>query len=512
MRSERNGLRGSLTANPRKLSRRSAPATEAERLANKQDKALEQTPSVSATVRTGEAQAKIAAKAAATTAETAAETTATAATKTAETRTEAAAETTAKAAATTAKAVADETGEAVRKKASRKRRLPKFVSGNLSYAPIGDDRPSDEVALDFLFNAEGEGVKESGSDTFDTIIEETRKSGGFFSLSTFIFSIESFFEKIPTPLLFLAVSFVMIVATVNATTQWNRYEQRLAAIDKIATNAENNMLSYQLDEAINTLQELEKTEKGDLPPRARAILDQSLWLRSYAHAKKQQYAKAIADLSSVTKVFISYDDVTEKLEEYKKLLASHPEFADASNLAKSQATNGLGKNGKTLAGKPAKSKANRAAEPDRTASSSQQNWTASRGLIEGRSDRSKLAAKPQSEQATSASQQRRTNADGMGEKEGSSNEKRTSRLEAKRSQVTAGDVDKPHTSPLKADAKSPYRKKARGDAALLDSDMKRYSGLLVEYFSKAEASRASGGQLAEPPSYEEWTAGGKREF
>jgi len=318
------------------------------------------------------------------------------------------------------------------------------------------DVDSNENALDYLYPAEQKQDRTRVLKPFEKIIAETRNMGSFFSLSKSLVFIEGLFERVPTPALFLILSLIIICVTVNATTQWNRHEQRLIAIDKIAANAEHKMLIYQLDDAINTLQELERTEKGDLPPRARAILNQSLWLRSYAHAKQKLYAKAIADLSQVTSVFISYDDVTDKMAEYKQLLARHPEFADGVPTANE------------------KSKKNRT-------------------KIAARTNNTEIAAKPD-EQPLPAQ-----------EKNNTPREKKLK--EAKNTQPVSSE---PTHSEKRLSKKS--GRKTHDDAANLDNDMKRYSGLLVDYFSKAEMSRATGEKVSEPPSYEEWSNGGKPSF
>lgn len=374
---------------------------------------------------------------------------------------------------------------------SRKQRLPRFTRGADAFWFAGE-KSNDQAALDFLYPTDELSAKKQQTEPFDQIIDESRKPS-LFSLSAALFNIESLFERIPLPLVFLGVSLVIILATANATTQWNRHEQRLAAIDKIATNAENDMLTYRLDDAINTLQELEKTEHGDLPPRARAILNQSLWLRSYARAKKQQYAKAIADLSAVTSTFISYDDVKEKSAEYKKLLAAHPEFADLSQTKSNEPANpGVSEQHrskkKTIAssteqGTPKRSKTDSADEAVLTQASE-------RALRRVAAERAERVQVPHTSPADQSSEMSKPTVDKQKQPKTVSN--------------------KPDS--IKADSTSAKKKKSgKTDAALLDADMKRYSGLLVEYFSKAESSRGSG-QIAEPPSYEEWSEGGKRDF
>ncbi len=377
---------------------------------------------------------------------------------------------------------------------SRKQRLPRFTRGADAFWFAGE-KSNDQAALDFLYPTDELSAQKLQAEPFDQIIDESRKPS-LFSLSAALFNIESLVERIPLPLVFLGVSLVIILATANATTQWNRHEQRLAAIDKIATNAENDMLTYRLDDAINTLQELEKTENGDLPPRARAILNQSLWLRSYARAKKQQYAKAIADLSAVTSTFISYDDVKEKSAEYKKLLSAHPEFADLSQTKRDEpAIPGVSEQHrakrKTIAssteqsmpGTPKRSKTDSADEAVLTQASE-------RALRRVAAERAERVHGPHTSADDQSSEKPRPPVDKQKQSKSVSN--------------------KPDS--IKADSTSAKKKKSgKTDAALLDADMKRYSGLLVEYFSRAESSRGSG-QITEPPSYEEWSEGGKRDF
>lgn len=410
-----------------------------------------------------------------------------------------------------------------------------------------DNRSSDEIALDYLYPADDEASRKAVREPFDKIDEQTRKIGSIFSLSRLIFTVESLFERIPTPLLVLVIGSIIVCATVIATTEYNRYEQRMAAIDKIAANAETDMLTYQLDDAINTLQELEKTEKGDLPPRARAVLNQSLWLRSYAHAKKRDYPKAIGDLSLVTSTFISYDDVTEKLDQYKRLLAAHPEFGGEVDKIPSDAK--LGRMERSLNAPSVKADAEPVSKDQKLKNSSARSkvdTTDSRETAgnQGTSKRAEAAGNGEPTKhangtrnaagAGSAESTKRANArnsDATANQNATRSEdsarKRgradvgvtSSRLTTQKGRLSEGASTKSSTaSPARNDdaaqAVSADKKKKRGknDAALIDIDMKRYSGLLVEYFSKAETSRATGGQLAEPPSYEEWSASGKKDF
>jgi len=377
---------------------------------------------------------------------------------------------------------------------SRKQRLPRFTRGADAFWFAGE-KSNDQAALDFLYPTDELGAKKQQTEPFDQIIDESRKPS-LFSLSAALFNIESLFERIPLPLVFLGVSLVIILATANATTQWNRHEQRLAAIDKIATNAENDMLTYRLDDAINTLQELEKTENGDLPPRARAILNQSLWLRSYARAKKQQYARAIADLSAVTSTFISYDDVKEKSAEYKKLLSAHPEFADLSQTKTNEPDN------------PGVSDHHR--QKKKTVASSTEPSTSSTPTRSKTNSADEAVLTQASERAlrrVAAERAERVQVPHISPDEQSTEKSKPSLDKQKQSKMVSNKPDS-----MKADSASAKKKKSgKTDAALLDADMKRYSGLLVEYFSKAESSRSSG-QITEPPSYEEWSEGGKRDF
>ncbi len=347
------------------------------------------------------------------------------------------------------------------KRVRAKQRLPGFISPIFKKTNLSDDTTPEGAALDFLF-ADANPGGQVHLNPFERLISETRSMGGAFSISTVIYTVESFFDRIPLPLLFLALSFVIICVTANATTQWNRYEQRLRAMDRIAANCEEEMRSFQLDKVIAKLQDLEKTEKGDLPPRARAVLDQSLWLRSYSYAKQHEYAKAIADLSFVTSAFASFEDVTERLVEYKKLLARHPEFAGA----------------KVASAKTAVLKSQNA-----------RNITAPDSAIASRKQmdsRSKAGEAPR--QSTNAPIRKTTTT-----MQDTDNEKVPTTATPTAKNTGRKDTDK---RPVKS------------QAAHLDRDMKRYSNLLVEYFSKAE----SGDSVAEPPSYEEWTSSGKHDF
>lgn len=457
-------------------------------------------------------------------------------------------------------------------KTSRKQRVPKFLRG-ADAVWFGGDKSNDEAALDYLYPSAKTTNANPHSEHFEQIVDETSKPS-LFSLSAFLYNMESLFERIPLPLMFGILSLVIIIATANATTQWNRHEQRLAAIDKIATNAENDMLTYQLDDAINTLQELEKTEQGDLPPRARAILNQSLWLRSYAHAKKQQYAKALADLSMVTNTFISYDDVTEKSAEYKKLLAAHPEFADlskdkgASKVAstdssrtKSQAKlapHGAAQLGAIQMETAVVSSKKTKTDADDSAILAAASERAMRRVAQEKAERANSVPSLRADRESGSSQRERESITSRGEREPNSlreressssrgvretvsprGERESASSKAQRELVssqtsqeslarverttyamktpqdklrTAKSVSDRSGSEKEAGKSAVKRKSGKSDAALLDADMKRYSGLLVEYFSKAESGRAGGGQLTEPPSYEEWSEGGKRDF
>jgi hypothetical protein len=383
---------------------------------------------------------------------------------------------------------ADYTPEQKRK--NRKQRLPKFTRGAESHWFAGEES-SEQAALDFLYPNDQTNISPNQTEPFEQIVEETHKSS-LFSLSALLFNIETLLERIPLPLAFLALSIVIMLATANATTQWNHHEQRLAAIDKIATNAENDMLTYRLDDAINTLQELERTEKGDLPPRARAILNQSLWLRSYARAKNRQYSKALADLTAVSSTFISYDDVKEKSAEYKKLLSAHPEFADLSQTDEKLSN-------KASTKKRASANSNHES-PAITAATLKRSRTSSK-------DEAILTqATERALRQVSAERDERVRKRETTPSENSSENPEAS-VEKRKQAKTVSDKtnsNKLDSEPLKK------RKSGKNDAALLDADMKRYSGLLVEYFTKAETTRS--GQLAEPPSYEEWTEGGKRDF
>lgn len=335
------------------------------------------------------------------------------------------------------------------KKTRVKQRLPGFVSP-IFKRPISSDTSEEGAALDFLFTDSESG---HSSNPFDRLISETRNMGSSFSISVIQYHIDSFFERIPLPVLFLGVSIVIVCVTVTATTHWNRYEQRLKAIDKIAINAEEKMRAFRLDEVINTMQELEKTEKGDLPPRARAVLDQSLWLRSYSFAKQHEYAKAIADLSFVSANFISFEDVVEKLAEYKKLLASHPEFSGPIQAQKTNEKKDILVKTTTPAV---------VIDPAKKAKSRSQSSNSGLAMAKTVPDlKQQLATSP------------------------------------------AAVNEKPQTLEKTA-------RPAKSQSALLDRDMKRYSNLLVEYFSSAESGQSD--HVAEPPSYEEWTKGGKRDF
>ncbi|MDZ4835450.1 MAG: zinc ribbon domain-containing protein [Candidatus Melainabacteria bacterium] len=406
-------------------------------------------------------------------------------------------------------ATAIEKGQAnapVPKKTKVKQRLPGFISPVFKRQNLSDDTSESGAALDYLF-AESNQSDPASLNHFDRLIAETRSMGSAFSLSTGLYTIESFFERIPIPLLFLILSFVLICVTAHATTQWNRYEQRLRAIDKIAINAEEDMRSFQLDKVIGTMQELEKTEKGDLPPRARAVLDQSLWLRSYSFAKQHEYAKAIADLSFVSANFVSFEDVVEKLAEYKKLLAGHPEFASPKTMAEATKPDS---NARKEAGRKT---AASVSKPEIEMVSSQLH---DESAVSNKPFKNKL--KPMD--SGFAVSERGSAVSGKGSaglaNDSAGLEKRSPgsekvQLETTKQRVPTKDsLEAPVSGTSNKHAKIEKDKRsAKSQAALLDREMKRYSNLLVEYFSKAESGQ---GDLAEPPSYEEWTSAGKRDF
>jgi hypothetical protein len=362
---------------------------------------------------------------------------------------------------------------AAQKRVRVKQRLPGFISPIFKKTNLSDDTTPEGAALDFLF-ADANPSGQVHLNPFERLISETRSMGGAFSISTVIYTVESFFDRIPLPLLFLALSFVIICVTANATTQWNRYEQRLRAMDRIAANCEEEMRSFQLDKVIAKLQDLEKTEKGDLPPRARAVLDQSLWLRSYSYAKQHEYAKAIADLSFVTSAFASFEDVTERLVEYKKLLARHPEFAGAKLASE-----------KTEVLKSKKERNKTVVEETAIAS------TVSRKQMDSRSKPGLIASRVNERQSSDAR----------------ISEKKTIMQDTYKETVPTT-VTKATQTEKSTGRKDTDKRPVKSQAAHLDRDMKRYSNLLVEYFSKAE----SGDSVAEPPSYEEWTSSGKHDF
>ncbi len=342
-------------------------------------------------------------------------------------------------------------------------------------------------ALDFLFSPDSKN-RAPLFGSFDKLISDSRNIRNVFSLSMLLMMIEGFVERIPTPLVFLVLSLVIVIATVNATTQWNRHEQRLQALDKIAANAEENMRRYELDIAIRTLRELDRTEKGDLPPRARAVLNQCLWLRSYKLAKEQQYARALKDLSRVTPEFVSYDDVKEKKEAIEKLLASHPEFAGGSNSASGKDVRKIAAI-RTTATQRAKSEPRRAraehapsSDLGAPAPSKSESGSSTFNDRERLTETSQEVISPEFEPAIAKATEQIL--------KGSANSQTS---ELRKREKNAGEVKS--------------KKLPKGN--LPDRDMKRYSDLLVDYFSREESGRGEGEQVAEPPSFEEWVRNGK---
>lgn len=340
----------------------------------------------------------------------------------------------------------------------------------------------DRQALEFLFPNEDR-QRSSALASFDRLISETRYASQGFSLSAAIVRVESYLEQIPTPLVLCVAGLIIVIATVNATNYWTHYEQRMAALNKIAANAEEDMRAFRLDDAIRTLRSLEQTEHGDLPPRARSVLNQSLWLRSYSWAKQHNYGKAVRDLSRVTQDFASYEDAREKLISYRKLLASHPEFdtTAGSDHAPGQANATGSGNLRTMATRGQKTKPTPPSH---------------------KSDRQAIALKNES---------------GISQNDGDSlaalsRFERSQKKQLREKARTNEDSRTSHEEPVSLAQTKQAKEKRKSQGDLLDQDMKRYSNLLVEYFSKAELTRASGERVEEPPSYEEWAQSGKREF
>ncbi|MBX9669839.1 MAG: zinc ribbon domain-containing protein [Candidatus Obscuribacterales bacterium] len=341
-------------------------------------------------------------------------------------------------------------------------------------------------ALDYLFSPDSRN-RAPLFGSFDKLISDSRNIRNVFSLSTVLMTVESFVERIPTPLVFLVLSLVTVIATVNATTQWNRHEQRLQALDKIAANAEENMRRYELDIAIRTLRELDRTEKGDLPPRARAVLNQSLWLRSYKLAKEQQYARALKDLSRVTPEFVSYDDVKEKKEAIGQLLASHPEFASGGNSAS-------GKDVRKIAASRTAPTLRATSEPRRARADDAP--SSDLGAPVPPKSESKSSTRNDRERLTETSQ------DVISLEFEPAIAKATEQiLKSANSQTSELRKREKNAGEVKS------KKLPKGN--LPDRDMKRYSDLLVDYFSREESGRGEGEQVAEPPSFEEWVRNGK---
>ncbi len=349
-------------------------------------------------------------------------------------------------------------------------------------------------ALDYLFSTDSKN-RSSLLGSFDKLICESRNFRNVFSLTTFVVLFESVMERVPTPLVFLVLSLVIVVGTVSATTQWNRHEQRLQALDKIAANAEENMRRYELDNAIRTLRELDRTEKGDLPPRARSVLNQCLWLRSYKFAKEKQYGRALKDLSRVTPDFVSYDDVREKKDEFEKLLARHPEFSGD-------------------AGYPAAVKTKRKIASSQIVPSVRTKPTD--GELPGHS----VLSLPKPNLVSGASDLLKSESQSSGRKRqerltGGDNKELSSKIEPELANPESREqkdlifttlvAGKQETAGDKKTKKSP-----KGN--LPDRDMKRYSDLLVDYFSREQSGRTEGEQISEPPSFEEWVHNGKGDF
>ncbi len=218
---------------------------------------------------------------------------------------------------------------------------------NRALKSSGESKKSeDALSLLYPLGESGHPLKGDVS-AFEHLESEPKRISNGFSLSELVFMVESFIEQVPTPLIFLVSMVVVICFSVKATMDWTKQDQRLKAIDKIAFNAEEDMKSFQLGKAINTLSELEKTEKGDLPPHARAVLNQSLWLRSYKLAREKNYLQAVSDLARVTSNFTAFSDVEEKLEQYRKITATlkgdKKQLAAAPPSISQVETGGLGK-------------------------------------------------------------------------------------------------------------------------------------------------------------------------
>ena len=403
--------------------------------------------------------------------------------------------------------------------------LPTELSENcqiFSHAgPLGKPgsmrRHRERSALEFLFP--GERHRAAIIASFDKLIADTRHASHAFSLSALVVRFESLIEQIPIPVLLLVGGFLIILGTVSATSYWTRIEQRMRALDKIAVNAEEDMRAYRLDKAVYCLRELEKTEHGDLPPHARAVLNQSLWLRSYSYAKQHKYAKAVADLADVTAEFASYEDARDKLEKYRKLLASHPELGDPDT---AQAGNKSAKSSTQSSRKPSSiTSTDSIASTEQAASRDARKPAMRRGsaandqgtpteIVNNKEEGSQPNPRESAEQKAPA---RSTSRDGI------NNVSRDALNNA--SKGALNNTSKGAQNKISKDARdgmpkstinNTSRSTSRKTLEATNDDMKRYSGLLLDYFSKADSTRAQGKPVKEPPSYEEWIQSGKAAF
>lgn len=405
-----------------------------------------------------------------------------------------------------------------------KQRIPRAFASPPAVASLADNNTDDDLELLFSTDSElsQEWTPESKIDriaaeklafsrwqrpdpAFGNPIVEPGTDGS--SLYTVQTAVEAFFERVPVPIFLFVSSLIIVITTIHLTTQWQKQEKRLSSLDKLADVAEHDMKAYKLDDAVKAMTEIEKTEGGNLPPRARSILNQSLWLRAYAYAKKNRYDLAIEDMKRVTPAFNSFDDASEKLEEYKEEVKFQP--ASAKNLARPS----IGPKGETEI------------SPDLEPTDRNAGTTAAKKIK--KSKRAVPAASPVTErkapkvpeskvpEATeckavnpgiSRSEKRARSAHSSPEaptepvKEREEEEFRRLNQTAGPGRVTAEKQAKNGTVVDNLDGKEGKMSSGIPQA----SDTKRYSNLLIKYFSEAHDS--------EPPSFEEWQSSGKEDF
>jgi hypothetical protein len=250
------------------------------------------------------------------------------------------------------------------------------------------------------------------------------------------------------------------------------------------------MKLYKLDDAVIAMTELEKTESGNLPPRARSVLNQSLWLRAYAYAKKNRYDLAIEDMKRVTPAFNLFEDATEKLDEYKQEIRFHPECS--KNLPRPE----IGPAAAVKSSLPDQEEASQAKAvrpPEKTKAPK------SDGTPDARQPGGSRPADLTFERATRGSSQPAVVERSQRSETVTERSPRVERSNVKQAKKNQAPGDNAEVKDGKIDSG------AHGAAgALHDSDSKRYSNLLIKYFSEAHDS--------EPPSFEEWQSSGKKDF